>query len=659
MSKSRRVYPVLAGLALAALVMAAYLPALSNGFVWDDDVYLTANPLLDSLAGLRRIWLEPTATVQYYPLTFTSFWIEVHLWGLEPFGFHLVNLLLHGLDAILLWRLLLALEVPAAWVAAALFAVHPLHVESVAWVTERKNVLSAAFALGSALCFLRADARRSAISYGVALLLFAAALLSKSSVCFLPGAILVVLWWRRGELRRRDLIAVAPFALLAIASAWMTAWVERHHVGALGADWALNPGERVFIAGRALWFYAGKVFWPEPLTFNYPAWQIDTSAPLQWLFPVSALAVVVGAFALRGRIGRGPLAAVLIFIGALLPVLGFVDFYAMRYSFVADHFAYLPSVALLALATATVARIAPRWGARGRRVAAWAAIAVVLLLLSRTRAQSHAYRDAETLWRDTLAKNPASWMAHNNLGALLAERGSVEDALPHWQEALRLAPPMAEIHRNLGDAARVQKDLAEAEKQYRRALELDPTIASTHNALAVVLAAQGRRDEATIEYRESLRLDPSSASVHNDLGVALASAGELAEAESEYRKALEIDPDLARAHSNLGLVLAATGRNDEALVHFAAAVRLEPDMAEAHNNAAVLLERTGHMEEALAQYEEVVRLAPAVPEARYNLAAALAKSGRTKEAIGQYREALRQRPDFTAAEKALARLFGE
>jgi tetratricopeptide (TPR) repeat protein len=553
-----------------------------------------------------------------------------------------------------------ALEVPGAWLAAALFGLHPMQVESVAWVTERKNVLSAAFALASVLCFVRGSrAERSGRWDALSLALFAAALAAKTATCFLPGALLLIPWWQRGRLAGRDVARVAPFAALAALFAGVTTWIERYHVGAQGIEWSGTAAERVLVAGRALCFYAAKLVWPHPLAFNYPAWAVDAASVRQWLFPAAVLVALVAAFGLRRRLGRGPLAALLLFAGALLPVLGLVDFYAMRYAFVADHFVYLPSVALFSLFAATATRLAQRRGVAGQRALAIGAGVVLAVLAWRTQAQSRSYRDAETLWRDTLATFPDSWMAHNNLGGLLSAGDRHAEAVQHWQEALRLAPPLPEIHRNLGAAALAEGNLEEAARNFRRAVELDPTSAAARRELAVVLKAQGQLDEAVSEYRESLRLAPAEAEVHADLAVALAMLGRAAEAQAEYEAALALDPDLARAHNNLGLILAGTGHGDEAMAHFDAAVRLAPDLAEAHNNYAIVLERAGRPEEAMAQYREVVRLAPTVPEARYNLAAALAKSGQTKEAVGQYREALRLRPDFTAAETALARLFGE
>jgi hypothetical protein len=271
-------------LALLVLVLLAYTPALDAGFVWDDDDYVTANVTLRSVTGLARIWVEPGAVPQYYPMAFTSLWLDYRLWGMRPFGYHLVNVLLHGLNAVLLWRLLVMLAVPGAWLAAAVFAVHPVHVESVAWVTERKNVLSGAFYLGAFLAYLRfaPPGGRGAgpvawRAYAAALALFVLAMLSKTVTCTLPAALLIVLWWKRPRLAARDVLPLLPFFALGLGLSLVTIWMEKHHVGAQGADWALSAVDRCLIAARALWFYLGKLVWPAPLVFNYPRWRSSSS----------------------------------------------------------------------------------------------------------------------------------------------------------------------------------------------------------------------------------------------------------------------------------------------------------------------------------------------------------------------------------------------
>ena len=466
---------LLLGACSVALMLIVYLPALGGGFGWDDDAYVTNNLTLRSVRGLSQIWGQLTATPQYYPLTYSSFWLEYHLWGPNPLGYHVVNVLLHTLAAMLLWRVLVRLQLPGAWLAAGIFALHPVAVESVAWITERKNVLSAVFYFAAALAYLRWLDYRTTKIYLLSFALFMCALFSKTVTASLPAALLLVIWWKHGRIPGRDVRPLLPFFAAGAALGLVTSWLERTHVGANGPEWALSFFDRCLIAGRALWFYAGKLFWPTNLTFIYPRWQIDPGIWWQWLFPAAAIAVVMIPWSLRARIGRGPLVAVLFFAGTLFPALGFANVYPMRYSFVADHFQYLASTGLIVLAAAGLTRIV--------RPVPFAAVLLPLLLAVLTWKQSAIYADAKTLWQDTLAKNAASWMAHNNLGTILESEGRIDEAASHYAEALRLKPDHAEAHNNLGNTS-YKKGLTDAAiGEYREAIRLKPDYATAYSNL--------------------------------------------------------------------------------------------------------------------------------------------------------------------------------
>ncbi|HXI84071.1 MAG TPA: tetratricopeptide repeat protein [Verrucomicrobiae bacterium] len=537
-----------AGAALIILLtVVAYLPALRGGFIWDDDSYVTDNPTLRSLGGLEAIWFRPGVTYQYYPLVFTSFWAEYHLWGVRPFGYHLVNVLLHAANAVLLWRVLRRLGIAGSWWAAAIFALHPVTVESVAWVTERKNTLSGLFYLLAALAWLRfrpltagEPARKSDWRfYWLALGLFVCALLSKTVTCSLPAVLLLLIWWKTGRLERRDGLALAPWFVLGAVAGFMTRWMEQHLV-AVGTDWNLSFVQRCLIAGRALWFYAGKLCWPRHLTFIYPHWEIDAGAAWQYSYPLAAVMVLVALWSLRARIGKGPLVAVLFFGITLAPALGFINVYPFRYSYVADHFQYLAGIGLIALAVGACAAVFQQAGQRCRGLGPLAGSIVLLLLGTATWGQAHAYRDLETLWRDTVAKNPDAWLAHNNLGTVFRQADKPEEAIEQFQQALQIKPDLAEAHYNLG----------------------------------VTLAQLDRFQEAIGHYDEALRLKPDFAEAHYNLGVALAESGRVPEAMKHWEQALRIKPDYAEAHFNLGLMLAAQGRTTEASQHYRKALDL-------------------------------------------------------------------------------------
>ena len=573
---------------LVAATVVAYLPVLRNGFVWDDDAYVTANTTLRSLDGLRRIWLEPGAVPQYYPLTFTSLWLDHQVWGLGAGGYHLVNVLLHALSAVLVWRLLVRLAVPGAALGAALFALHPVHVESVAWIAERKNVLSGVCYLGAALAYLRwalpvpGEAPAGRGVYALALGLFAAALLAKTVTCTLPVALGVVVWWKRGRLRTEDILPLVPFVVLGAVAGLVTVRMERTHVGARGAAWDLSLVQRVLVAGRALWFYLRSLALPVSLTFIYPRWAPDPTVWWQWLFPLAAAAALGGLVWARDRFGTGPIAAALFFGVTLAPALGFVDVYPMRYSFVADHFQYLASLGPLVLAGA----LAARWGRQGLGVA----LVALVVLGGLTWRQAHAYRDVETLWRDTLAKNQAATIAHLNLGTLLQEAGR----------------------------------LADAEASFRRVLALEPDAADARTNLANTLRSQGRLAEATALYREVAARTPYDPGAHMNLGNALAQGGALAEAMAQYEIALRLRPNHADTRANLATVLAMQGRTAEAIVQYRAALAVDPTFVDAHRNLARVLADSGQLDEAEQHLREILRLRPDDASVRADLAGLIA-----------------------------------
>lgn len=509
---------------VAATTLAAYTPALRSGYVWDDDQHVTANPTLRDLAGLRAIWTDGFATPQYYPLVHTSFWIEHRLWGLAPFGYHLDNVLLHLLGAWLLFAVLVQLGVPGAGIAAALFALHPVHVESVAWITERKNVLSGVFYFGAALAYLRAappatpsmvpvDRRRH---YG-ALALFVCALLAKSVTVTLPAALALVVVARRGRAARDELTPLVPMLVVGVTLAAMTAWLEEHHVGATGRDFGFTLLDRTVIASRALAFHAAKLVWPDPLVFIYPRWDVRFAHGANALWPLGVLAVFAALFALRARIGVAPVTIAAIYAVTLSPALGFVDFYPMRFSFVADHFQYHASAALLAglgWAAAWATARAPR---AARRPAPLGLAIVLAALGATTWTQAHAYRDEATLWRDTLAKNPAAWLAHLNLGRLLGQDGDLAAADEHLRAAARLKPDDGRVHVNLGVLRLLEGRVDEAIEELRLGVRLEPVLAEGHMNLGLAYERRGDRPEALLAYARAVALDPASSAARERL----------------------------------------------------------------------------------------------------------------------------------------------
>ncbi|MGA7226072.1 MAG: tetratricopeptide repeat protein, partial [Candidatus Acidiferrales bacterium] len=619
---------VLCAMILCA-TLAAYFPALRGGLLWDDNSHLT-KPGLQSFHGVWRIWFELGATQQYYPLLHSAFWLEHRMWGDAVVGYHLTNVVLHALSACLVVLIMKRLSLPGAWFAGFVFALHPVNVESVAWISEQKSTLSGVFYLAALLAYLHFDQERRKSKYLLATGLFVLALLSKTVTATLPAVLLVIFWWRRGRLEwKRDIQPLLPWFALGISAGLFTSWVERTLIGARGTDFLLTPAQRVLIAGRAICFYAGKLWWPTNLTFFYPHWKIDPAVWWQWLFPAGVLAFGIG-LVLAARRYRGPLAGFLIFCGTLFPVLGFLNVYPFRYSYVADHFQYLASLGIIApvasVLVPAIERISPR---RSVTIACCGMLIVVLGVL--TWRQSRMYRDIETLYRESLARNPDSWMAHCNLGVLFAEMpGRLPDAIAEYQAALRIRPDFAEAHVSLGNAfSQIPGRLPDAIAEYQAALRIKPDYAEAHNNLGIALAfTPGRLQDAIAEYQAALRIDPDYADAHVNLGNALSQiSGREPDAISEYQAAIRINPKYAEAHFNLGNVLARTpGRLQDAIAEYQAALQIRPEYAKAHYNLGIVLAGIpGRLPEAIAEYQAALRINPGDAEAHVNLGDALSQ----------------------------------
>ena len=568
----------LAALALGLLVIGCYFPAFFAGFVWDDEAFTEAAAVRE-VSGLWRIWSSPRAIENeghYWPLVYTTFWLEHKLWGLAPAGYHAVNVALHLANTLLLWRLAERLAVPGAWLLAAVFAVHPLHVESVAWVIERKDLLSGLFYLAAFLVWVRfteespdtggsADAalretRRPSVRdrlsgrprlpgrrhlprrrYFLALALYVCAMLSKSIAVTLPAALLIVQWWKRGRVTGADLLRVAPFfaAGLAIAIVDVSFYSAREPVS-LG----FSPVERLLIAARALWFYAGKLLWPAELVVIYPHWEVSVTDPLAWACVAAGMALAAALWFLRHRIGRGPLAGVLLFAVTLSPVLGFVDYGYMQFSFVADRYQYLAGIGLTAVLVGAAAHGAGRLPEVWRKGAAGIAAVALAVLGALTWRQAEIYRDEVTFFTWIVSHNPAARGAQGNLGTALLEAQRPEEALAAIRIAMKQDPDDVKPHANAGAALVRMRRLEEAEEQLRRALELDPHHTIALQNLAESLRKQGRLEEALEYYRAAMETDAENPMPHAGMGDALLRLGRYEESLRSFDRALALEPGL-------------------------------------------------------------------------------------------------------------------
>jgi tetratricopeptide (TPR) repeat protein len=644
-----------------ALTVVAYVPALDAGYVFDDSMYLTEDARMTMADGPWSIWTQvggPDYQHQYYPLTSTALWVQHRLWGDQPVGYHLVNVLLHALNAVLLWRLLTRVGLPAAWLAAALFAVHPVHVQSVAWISEIKNVLSGFFFLASALVMVRYfnfEGREQTtwqrrLTYVAGMALFVCALLSKTATCLLPAALALVLWWKRDRVGARDLIALVPMLVLGAAFVCLTVFLESAYGGAQGAAFTQTWLERVLIAGRALWFYAGKLVWPAHLVFIYPRWTVDAMAWWQYLFPVTAVIAVAALWWWRGRIGKGPVTAVAYFVLAIAP-LSFVNVAFTRLSFVSDHWQYWASMGLIALAAGVAATVARPWLGRpaGRPVAAIAAVAVITVLAARSWERCLVYESEETLWTDTVIRNPEAWVAHYNLGSVLSQEGRSNEAIRHYRKAAHIKPDYPLVHNNLGIELRMQGRRDEAIRCFAEALRLAPGFTKAHVNLGSTLLDLGRHEEANACFRRALWIDPDFAGAHFNLAVALDAQGRTDLAIAHLRHALQLEPGFASAHVKLGEVFQTQGAVDDAISHFETALELSPGLLAAHYQLGIALDARGDRDAAIRQYRRALQIAPDHGRIHHRLGTALAAVGQTR--LGQIHQeaATRLEPSLRTA----------
>jgi tetratricopeptide (TPR) repeat protein len=595
----------LGAIAIAVLAIIAYAPAIGGGgFIWDDDDYVTRNVHLRDAAGLARIW-QPGTTRQYYPLVFTTFWVEHRLWGLDPAGYHAVNVLLHATCALLLWASLARLRIPGAWLAGAIFALHPLHVESVAWITERKNVLSGVLYFASALAYWRfdpsaagdPDGRRRWAWYAAALILFVLSLLAKTVTCSLPAAIILLMVLRGAPITPARLAPLLPFFAAGLILALHTAHLERESVGAVGAAFDRPLLDRALVAARALVFYPAKLLVPWPLIFIYPRWTIDPASIGAWWPVAVVIAAAAAAIILFARGRREPAVALAFSAGTISPALGFIDVFPHQFSFVADHFAYLASAGIIALVAAALAAIAA--GTGRPRIASLAATIVLAPLGALTWVRCGIYTSAESVWRDTIRRNDSAWIAHNNLSAILLRRAGAAMDADGADEARALAAE-ALGHADRAIALRSDYNLALGNRAEALRLlgRLDEAVAAQEQAIAIVLARTGGAAPAALagDYAQLARLEERR--------------GRFADAEAAYARALAIGGDDAGVLAGRARCLIRLERFAEAAATEEQVLAIRPDDFTALATLASLLERLERYDRVAALFRAALAAAP-------------------------------------------------
>src|SRR5438132_8257306 len=613
----------LCGLLLVALVFIAYTRVFNAGFIWDDESHLTKNPCIIGPLGLKEIWTSTRAV--YYPLVLTTFWTLHKFVGLNPVPYHVLNVLMHAGSAVLLWRVSRQLNIRGAWLGAALWALHPITVQSVAWVTELKNTQSCLFYLLSIFCFLKwqeqprmtritrvADIRKQtgALSkapqrrlrncrwlvsaarqrrFALSLVFFILATVSKPSTVMLPVVLALCVWWRRGRIQWGDVAALAPLALISVVASVWTIWEQKFHAGASGQEWAQTWPERLIIAGRAIWFYLGKLIWPHPLIFIYPRWEINSSQLIAYLPLLAALTGLLALWLTRAKWSRSVFFAAAYYAVSLFPVLGFFSVFFFRYSFVSDHFQYLASMGPLALAGAGIVTAVEKIGVHRLAIQAASPLVILSILGALSFHQSAKYYDVIALYQATLAQNPGCWMAEYNLGLALKNQGQLDQAIAHYRRAINIWPDYVEAHYNLGGAYIEKGEFDEALAEYRRAIEIHPNEADSHNNYGSALRELKQFDQAEIEYKRALSLRPQYLDARLNLGSLLLQRGRTAEAIANLETARRLQPNDATTHVTLALALMKNGQTGEAAAELNRALQLAPDKVSALNSLAWVL----------------------------------------------------------------------
>ena len=633
-------------------VLWIYSPTYHGDWLWDDDSILTANLVVQSasLEGLSSIWLGPTGA-DYFPLSYTALWAQWPFFGLNSTGYHAVTILLHATAAILLWRLLLVMRIPGAWLAGLLFAIHPVCVESVAWVSEIKNTISLPFFLLSAIFFVKHDEAvwgddpedAGVWNWLLSVGFFALAMLAKTSVVMFPVVLLVHAWWKRGGISKRDVVATAPFFLVSLVLGLVTIYYQ--HGRAIGeekmpvADLFTVVGflSRTATAGMAILFYFWEAVFPFRLLPIYPQWQVNPPQLSQFLPWPILVAAGCGLWSFRGTAtaptaARHALFGLGFFLLMIFPILGFITISYMRITWVADHFNYVAIIGIIV----PLCALAAAWFAAARPPLQLTALAAATVLFAGLAVSSlryaHVFVNEDALWTYTLESNPDAWQAHNRLGAKKGARGDLEGALYHFTNSTRLRPDLGE----------------------------------THNNLATTYMALGRTDEALEEFKVTTELLPKVFAVQMNRGYALTNAGRNEQAEKWYRDLVERFPQQFEAWNNLGIVQVNKGNRTEGIVALRRAVELAPGVEEPRRNLdsalrteAEALAVAGKFTEAEVIYREMLKISPDDVMLLTNHGVVLYKLGRNDAAITAFRRALALNPGAKEAAESLAVALGK
>lgn len=565
---------------MAAVIVAAvflvYLPAMKAGFVWDDD-YLLNDRLVKDGDGIARIWFSPSE-YDDFPAARSLLWAQWQVWENDAAGYHATNIAIHALGAVLVWLVLRRLQVTGAWMAGLLFAVHPVNVATVAWISEQKNTLCLVFTALCLLAFLAFEQNGRRRWYATALVLFFLALGSKTAVVMLPVLLLGVTWYERGTLTGKTVLRTIPFFVLSLAAGLATVWFQ--HTKAIGGDIVRPEGllSRIATAGWAPWFYALKTVFPANLMMIYPRWDLPHPNVLSFVPGLIYAVCFVAGWLLRKRWGRGPLLAVVAHALMLLPILGVVDMYYSRFSLVSDHLQYFAIPAVIALVVGAVAMLLQRAGRNAVRVGVGVGLVIACVFGTLTYRRVGVFKNQETLWRDNVKRNPECWIGLGNIAVELAKRGEDAEAVRLLKTAVAIRPDFVKGWNNLGFIHSKIGQPKEAIGYLEQALAVKPTYAEAHKNMADVLANQRRDTEAEEHYLAAIEHQPHYAEAYSNYGSFLARREKLKQALWNFAKAVEVDPYFADAYFNLGAALLETGDTQAALQSFETAVDLKPEL---------------------------------------------------------------------------------